>query len=351
MGVLPRITDFSRAQWIEWARSKSLQGFRGEQIFRWVIGRGVLVPDAMSDLSLPVRTLLAAEFEIGPPEFSWSRDEASTTEKIFVRKEGGDGVEAVLIMEGDRTTACLSSQLGCPVACKFCASGLLGLKRNLSQGEILDQFLILRQRAVELGRRIGNIVMMGMGEPLLNYNAVVGALEALNDAKGGGIGARHLTISTIGMEKGVNRLAEEGRQYTLAFSLHAPDDAIRSALIPFAGAMEIDSMIVAARRYLEGTGREVTFEYVLLAGVNDAPSHARRLAERLRGVRGTVNIIPYNENPGLPYARPSPETTDHFVEILRDMGLKVSVRKRKGHRILAACGQLRLRELAPKEGG
>lgn len=343
-----RIADLTTDELRAFAGECGVQAFHGDQVRQWVMEHGERDPEKMSNLPAAFRKALAARFDCSPPDVAWERDEGATTEKLFLKLEGGDGVEAVLIMEGDRTTVCLSSQVGCPVGCGFCASGLLGLKRNLTRGEILDQFLEARRRARELGRRVTNIVMMGMGEPMLNYAAVVSSLEALNHPKGGGIGARHLTVSTIGLRKGVEKLAQEGRQYTLAFSLHAPDDALRSRLIPFPGAMSITELVEGARLYLQDTGREVTFEYVLLDGVNCLPEHARELVRVLRGVRGTINLIPYNENPGLAFRRPSPETVDRFAESLRAGGLKVSVRKRKGHRILAACGQLRLREVAAR---
>ena len=347
-----RITDLTRTELTEFVGRHGGKTFHARQIARWVMERGVTDPAAMSDLSRNLRDALVAEFDVSPPNVSWSEDAASTTEKALLRLNGpdGDSVESVLIMEGERTTACISSQAGCPVACVFCASGALGLKRNLTRGEILDQFLAVRARAQGHGRRISNIVVMGMGEPLLNYEAVLSALDAIHDSEGGGIGARHITISTVGIAKGMQRLLDEGRPYTLAFSLHAPNDALRAELVPFKHAMDIDSMVASAKKWLDHTGREATFEYVLLAGVNAGPEHARELARRLAGVRGTVNLIPYNEIPGFPWRRPNPEAVDGFAETLRAGGLKVSVRKRKGHRILAACGQLRLQSIKLGQG-
>lgn len=342
MNPLPRLTDLTRAEFQAWAEKQGERPFRGDQIWRWIHGRGTLDPEAMTDLPPGVRAKLKESFVWQSPPLRWSIDEGSTTEKLFTQIEGADGVESVLIMEGDRTTACISSQLGCPVACRFCASGLLGLKRNLSSGEIVEQFHEIRRRAQSLGRRVSNIVVMGMGEPLLNYQAVVEALDVINHKEGGGIGARHLVISTVGLKKGIERLVQDKRQFTLAFSLHAPTDALRQELIPFPGALSIQELIDAAKLYLEVKGREVTFEYVLLDGVNAGPKEASELVRVLRGVRGTINLIPYNENPGLPFKRPSPESVDRFADQLRRGGLRVSVRKRKGHKILAACGQLRL---------
>ncbi len=344
-----RITDLTREEIATFVATHGGKPFHAAQIARWVFGRGVTDPAGMTDLGRALRDALTQSFDVTPPAVTWNCDEASTTEKALLKlsDSGGDNVEAVLIMEGERTTACISSQAGCPVACVFCASGALGLKRNLTRGEILDQFLAVRSRAESHGRRVSNIVVMGMGEPLLNYEAVLSALDTIHDPEGGGIGARHITISTVGVAKGMQRLLEEGRPFTLAFSLHAPNDALRAELVPFKAAMSIDAMVAAARAWLKDTGREATFEYVMLAGVNAEQEHARELVRRLKGVRGTVNLIPYNENPGFTWRRPSPAAVDMFAEILRAGGLKVSVRKRKGHRILAACGQLRLQALNP----
>lgn len=340
-----RIPDLTRRELREIASKAGERPFRAGQIFEWVHGRGVLDPAGWSNVPKPLRDLIRRDFPGPAPRPVWTEDPKSTTDKLYMAY-GDDGVEAVLIHEDARTTVCLSSQMGCPVGCRFCASGLLGLKRNLTTGEILEQFHEARARSLAKGKRVSNIVMMGMGEPLLNYDAVMDALDVLHDPAGGGIGARHIAISTVGLRKGVERLLSDNRPYTVAFSLHAPDDALRRELIPFPGAMDVAELAAAARAYLEGKGREVTFEYVLLHGVNSTPAHARRLADLLRGVRCTVNAIPYNPNPGLDFQRPPPAVVDAFVEILRSRRVRVSVRKRKGGDILAACGQLRLRRLA-----
>ncbi len=341
---LPRITDLSRDDLRALAEESGNRAYRGDQVYDWVMKKGVFDPDEMSNLPRSFGDLIRSRADCRAPDVEWKLDSASTTDKLFMRLGDGDGVEAVLICEGRRTTVCLSSQVGCPVGCTFCASGLQGLRRNLSTGEILDQFIELRRRAQSLQRRISNVVMMGMGEPLLNYDAVVRAMEVLNDPKAAGIGARHLTVSTVGLAKGVKRLASEGKQYTLAFSLHAPDDETRSELIPFPGALSISELMDAAHAYLADTGREVTFEYVMLDGVNASAKHAKQLADLLKGVRCTVNLIPYNEVESLSFRQPSPSAIDRFEAILRSRRVKVAVRKRKGHRIFAACGQLRLRQ-------
>lgn len=343
----PRITDLGLEDLARLAAECGHRPFRARQVRGWILGRGVTDPAEMTDLPLSFREHLREHTHFDPPTGTWSRDPSSQTEKLLLNLRDGRSVEAVLIMEGRRTTVCLSSQVGCPVGCRFCASGLMGLDRNLTSGEIVDQFLAVRARARELDRRLSNVVMMGMGDPMLNLAAVLRALEDLNDSQGAGIGARRITISTVGLEKGLRRLAGVGRQYTLALSLHAPDDALRRELVPFPGALGVEALMRTARDWLRDTGREVTFEYVLLQGINDAPGQARALAGLLQGVRGSVNLIPYNENPGLPFRRPDPAAVRRFAAILRREGLQVSQRKQKGDAILAACGQLRLRATTP----
>jgi 23S rRNA (adenine2503-C2)-methyltransferase len=272
-------------------------------------------------------------------------DPETSTDKVLLEVGPGEAVEAVLIIEGDRSTICLSTQVGCPVRCGFCASGLLGLKRNLTRGEILEQYLELASSAARAGRRVTNVVVMGMGEPMLNVRNLLDALAILNSPEGPNLGARHITVSTVGVKKGLDQFMQETRQYTLAFSLHAPNDALRSRIVPFPAAMPVAAMVEAAKEYLARKGREVTFEYVLLDGVNASLSHARELGRLLRGVQATTNLIPFNEVPEVPFRRPSDRDVDAFAATLRRAGVKTTVRKRKGHDIAAACGQLRLRDL------
>jgi len=340
----PRITDLRRSDLRDLVAEAGEPAFRADQIWQWITTHGVTVPGDMTNIPLPLRSALEQRTHCAPLREDWRRDSVQTTEKMLLELGDGEAVEAVLILEGERTTACLSTQVGCPVGCGFCASAQLGLRRNLSRGEILDQFLAVRRRARDLDRRLSNVVMMGMGEPMLNMKATLEALQVINDPDAGAIGARHLTISTVGLKKGLDQLRREGRQYTLAISLHAPNDEIRRRLIPFPGALPVNDLVREARDYFDATGREVTFEYVTLSTVNDSPACARELGMLLRGTRCTLNIIPYNENPGLNYRRPAMATVDTFAAIVRQAGVKVSVRKQKGDSILAACGQLRLRE-------
>lgn len=343
--ALPRLTELDRAAARSLAVELGGKAFHGDELLRWVFKRFVLAPEGMTNLPAGLRTRLAERFDPRPSRaVRGESDPGSTTEKALLEVGPGERVECVLIMEGDRSTLCLSTQVGCPVRCGFCASGLFGLKRNLTRGEILEQYATLAARAAELGRRVTNVVVMGMGEPMLNVTNLLPALAAMNDPDGFGLGARHITVSTVGVRKGLDRFVAEPKQYTLAFSLHAPDDALRAEIVPFPAAMTIAEILEAARAYLADKGREVTFEYVLLEGVNASRDHAEALARLLRGVRGTVNLIPYNAVAETPYRRPPDSDVDAFADLLRTRGIKTTVRKRKGHDIAAACGQLRLRD-------
>ena len=243
--------------------------------------------------------------------------------------------------ETDRRTICISTQVGCAMGCVFCASGLLGLKRNLTTGEILEQVLRL-DRLLKKGEQITNLVVMGIGEPLANLRSLVPALDTLNEKGGLGLGARRITISTVGLPEKIRELAKLGKQYNLAVSLHAPNDVLRDRLVPVNDKIGIDAVLEAADDYFAITGRRVTYEYVLLSGVNDAPEHARQLAKRLQSRVAHVNLIPMNGVSELEFVAPTAPRTDEFVQVLESFGIPATVRKRKGADIDAACGQLRL---------
>jgi 23S rRNA (adenine2503-C2)-methyltransferase len=348
---LPRLTELSAAEARSLATECGAKPFHGDELRKWIFKRFVLSPTEMTNLPAAFRTELARRFDSRPTRAVRKEDDpGSTTEKLLLEVGAGETVECVLINEDERTTLCLSTQVGCPVRCGFCASGLFGLKRNLTTGEIIEQYAELARRAAGLGRRVSNVVVMGMGEPMLNTTALLPALAAINDPEGFGLGARHITVSTVGVRKGLEKFMAEPRQYTLAFSLHAPNDALRAEIVPFPAAMTIAEILAAARAYLDDKGREVTFEYVLLEGVNCGREHADELVRLLRGVRGTVNLIPFNVVPEQPFRRPSDAVIDAFAARLRAGGIKTTVRKRKGHDIAAACGQLRLRDAAQRGG-
>ena len=264
----------------------------------------------------------------------------------------------MLIQEDQRRTACISTQVGCGMGCVFCASGLEGLQRNLTAAEILEQLLRLRRlpgpaaaggsggqpartRTRRADRPLTHIVVMGMGEPLANLDNLLTALDDATAKDGLGLGARHVTISTVGLPARIRQLAESGKAYHLAVSLHAPNDALRNRIVPTNDKIGLEAILAAAEYFFEKTGRQVTFEYVLLAGINDSVDHARELARLLHGRRAHVNVIPFNEVEGLPFGRPSAESLSAFLAPLKQQGISVKVRKRKGAQIDAACGQLR----------
>jgi 23S rRNA (adenine2503-C2)-methyltransferase len=242
---------------------------------------------------------------------------------------------------------CVSCQIGCAIGCSFCATGLSGLIRNLSAGEMVSQVVHAARLARERERRISNIVVMGMGEPFHNYDAVMRFVAIVNDRQGLGIGARHITLSTAGVVPFIDRLAEEPYQVKLAVSLHAPNDALRSQLVPINRRWPIDELLAACRRYVARTGRRVTFEYVLIEDVNDDERTAAELARRLRGLLCHVNLIPYNPTPAAPlFRRPGPERIERFRAVLERYGIPATVRYSRGVEIAAACGQLRAQEEA-----
>jgi 23S rRNA (adenine2503-C2)-methyltransferase len=260
----------------------------------------------------------------------------------FTKSEGSSLVETVGIPYADRFSCCLSTQVGCPVGCVFCATGLGGFTRNLTAGEIVDQVLSIQEAS---GKRVDHAVFMGMGEPLLNYEATVKALRLLNEEMG--IAMRHLTVSTVGFVPGIHRLAQEKLQATLAVSLHAPTDELRRRLIP-GMKFSLNEIIEACRKYFEITGRRVTFEYCLLDGVNDGVEEARELARLLRGMNCHVNLIPYNPVAGLAYKTRSRERVRAFREVLEGAGVQVTQRQQRGADIDAACGQLKAKSQRPK---
>jgi 23S rRNA (adenine2503-C2)-methyltransferase len=251
--------------------------------------------------------------------------------------------ECVVIPDGERYTACLSSQVGCPVGCKFCASGLLGLKGNLEAGEIVYQLFVLNQMLAPKGARITNIVFMGMGEPMANYANVMKAIRIIHDPKCFDMGARRITVSTVGVPAKIRDMASEDLSLNLALSLHAPNEPLRRELIPWANHFALDDILDACRYYFDQTGREITLEYILLHNVNDRPEHARELAKVCKTIRANVNLIRYNEVESLPFLRPESDSVVEFQSILRNAGINVHVRKSRGRDIDAACGQLRRR--------
>lgn len=324
--------------------------YRGKQILQWVYERNVTTWDEMTNLSKALRERLADQFVIYSSEIVRRAASSDGTVKLLLRWPDGATSECVMIPTEKSKTACLSSQVGCPVGCRFCASGLDGLQRNLTTGQIIEQALHARREALAAGDRLSNIVFMGLGEPLANYDNVLASVEIINADWGLGIGARKITISTVGLPKQIRKLAYEGYQLNLALSLHAPNDALRQELIPWAEKISIRELTEACRVYFDTTGREITLEYTLLAGTNDSDANARELAGFVKRLRCNVNLLRYNPVDPLPYKRPSAEAAHAFQERLRSLGVNAHIRKSRGKDIDAACGQLRRREMQA-EGG
>ncbi len=319
--------------------------YRARQILGWLYRHGATSTDAMTNVSKSLRRALADRFHVFESTIAAESAATDGTRKLLLRWADGQTTECVLIPDDRRHTACISTQVGCPVGCLFCASGIGGLQRNLTAAQIVEQAMRVRALCSE-DRPLTNIVFMGLGEPLANYDATVAALRAINADWGMNIGARKITISTVGLPRQMRRLADEGLQVTLALSLHAPTDELRQQLIPWAQGIRIAELADAARYYFERTGREITIEYVLLAGVNDAPSQAVQLARLCRTMRANVNLIRYNPVPDLRYDRPTAEAARRFQDELRAYGVNVHMRRSRGLDIDSACGQLRRRTAA-----
>lgn len=338
---LPRIYELSAEHLAEWCQSLGYTPYRVDQIRKWIFGKRVTDFAAMHDLPAALRQAMTESFSLFPAQIVRHQVAKDRTEKLLLKLDDGEFVECVLMREDDRRTVCLSTQVGCAMGCVFCASGMLGVKRNLTTGEILEQILRL-DRLLPLEERITNVVIMGIGEPLANLKNLLPALDSLNIKGGMGIGARRITISTVGLPDKIRELALIDRQYNLAVSLHAPNDELRTKLVPVNKNIGIDEVLAAADFHFEQTGRRVTYEYVLLSGVNDLPEHARQLAALVKPRIAHVNLIPMNGVTELPFVEPTAPRTQDFLSILKHHGIPCSVRKRKGADIDAACGQLRL---------
>src|SRR6478735_12619594 len=324
----------------DWLAQRGQPAFRAAQIRKWVFDGRAESFEAMSDLPKALRVDLTAEFQLWTSQIARRSQSADGTEKLLLQLADGGRIECVLLRDDDRRTIFISTQVGCAMGCVFCASGLDGVDRNLTTGEIVEQMLLL-QRLLPADERLSNIVVMGMGEPLANLDNLLPALDEASADDGLGIGHRRITISTVGLPKQLHRLCELNTRYHLAVSLHAPNDKLRNEIVPVNKNIGLAEIIAAADRYLDVSNRRLTFEYVLLAGINDRPEHARELAALLRGKTAFLNVIPYNPVAGLPYQTPCGSAVNRVRDILLDAGINVKFRQRKGDQINAACGQLR----------
>ena len=314
--------------------------FRARQVIRWIFEKRAFEFASMTDLPKSLRIELEKTARLFNTSVAKAETSADGTDKLLVQLHDGQHVECVLLRDGHRRSICVSSQVGCAMGCVFCASGLDGVERSLTPGEILQQMLHL-QRRLPTDERLSHIVMMGMGEPLANLDAVLQALKWASAPTGLGISPRRITISTVGIPKAIEKLAALDSRFHLAISLHAPNDELRNELVPVNAKVGIDKLLAAADHYFEVSGRKLTFEYVLLGGINDGVEHARQLALLLSGKIALLNVIPYNPVSGLPYQTPSPASVSRFRDIIESAGIVVKFRQRKGDQINAACGQLR----------
>jgi 23S rRNA (adenine2503-C2)-methyltransferase len=358
-----------------WTSERGLPKYRIAQVRKWLFEKRSANWDAMTDLPKALRGELASAFRLWTAQVAKHTQADDGAEKLLLSLADGGQVECVLLRGRERRSICISTQVGCGMGCVFCASGLDGVDRNLTTGEIVEQMLRLQRllnpgepgrlapgTPSEPGRlapgspvspgahgddRLSHIVVMGMGEPLANLDRLLPALDEARREDGLGISARRITISTVGLPPAMDRLAKHPVHYRLAVSLHAPNDELRNQLVPVNKNVGLAAILEAADRYFEASGRQLTFEYVLLADINDAPDHARQLARLLARREALLNVIPYNPVAGLLYRTPTAERRETFRTILEEAGIRVKFRHRKGDRIDAACGQLRRSQQPP----
>ena len=320
--------------------------FRGRQLYVWLYRKRARSLEAMTDLGKALRARLAADHEVRWPAVAERTRSIDGTVKYLFRLDDGATIESVYIPEERRRTICISTQAGCPLKCAFCLTGIAGYRRNLKPWEILGQVATVMEEAPPR-EQPWNIVVMGMGEPLLNYDSTVAALRILMDPEGFAVAPKKLTLSTVGILPALEKLTKEAVRPNLAISLHAPNARLRRKLMPIEDKYALEDVIEVARSYPIPRGGLVTYEYVLLRGVNDSPAQARELVRLLRGSRAKVNLIPLNPAPEIPFEAPTPEAVDAFAKVLADAHVTVSVRRPRGQDILAACGQLHLKRTAP----
>ena len=332
------------------------RSYRAGQIADWLYKKRVRSFDEMTDLSHELRAKLANQFAFSKMDIVRVLGSHDTTRKFLFRLSDGNLIESVLIPaspalyggSSDRRTICISTQVGCAYGCKFCASGLEGFSRNLGPDEIIDQIIAIEG---ESGEKIDNIVFMGMGEPLANFENVMRAIRIINASWGLGIGARHITVSTSGLAPQIKKLADESFQIRLAISLHAATDEVRNQIMPVNRKYNIETLLSACDYYALRKKQRLTFEYILIAGVNDADAQAYLLARHARRISAKVNLIPYNTVEDLDWSRPSRNRQEKFLSILREHKIPATLRREKGHDIDAACGQLRLQTKREVETG
>ncbi len=337
--TIPPLLGASKAQLKDWVESQQQPAYRGQQLHQWIYQKGVRSLTEITVFPKAWRSELS-DTPIGRSAIHLRSEARDGTVKYLLRLEDGQIIEAVGIPTQKRLTVCVSSQVGCAMACNFCATGKGGFTRNLASHEIIDQVLTVQE---DFGQRVSNVVFMGMGEPLSNLENVLSAVQSINTDIG--IGQRSITVSTVGIPGQIRKLAKEKLQITLAVSLHASNQKLRSQLVPTAQGYQLEALLKDCRIYVEITGRRVTFEYILLSGVNDQPEHAEELVQHLRGFQSHVNLIPYNPISEVDYQRPKGEDMQRFLKILEEHHITASVRRSRGLDRDAACGQLRASQI------
>ena len=353
--VAEPITSLTREEIARQFAEAGQPAFRAGQLLDWVYRKRVRSFEAMTNLPADLRAFLAGRFSLGTIETVRKLGSHDTTQKFLFRLSDGQLIETVLIPASpalygeasDRRTLCVSTQVGCAYGCKFCASGLDGWKRNLRAGEIVEQILRVEEAS---GETVNNLVFMGMGEPLANYDQLLRAIGIINAAWGVGLGARHITVSTSGLAPQIRQLADQPLQIRLAISLHGATDEVRARIMPVNRKYPLAVLMDACRYYHERKKQKLTFEYILIDGVNDTEEQARSLARWATGLEAKVNLIPYNTVEGLEWNRPPVGRQQAFQDILRSQGISATLRREKGHDIDAACGQLRRQTIAVADG-
>lgn len=329
----------SLSELTEWLQKQGQPSYRGKQLYQWLYHKGVRSLNDVTVFPKQWREKIG-NYPIGRSEISYCSIASDETRKYLLKLADGLVIETVGIPTAKRLTVCVSSQVGCAMACDFCATGKDGFTRNLKAHEIIDQILTVQE---DFKQRVSHVVFMGMGEPLLNLPEVIKAVKSINQDIG--IGQRSLTISTVGLPQKILELAQQKLQVTFAVSLHASNQQLREKLIPSANHYTLTQLLTECREYVKITGRRVTFEYILLAGVNDLPQHAQELAQLLKGFQSHVNLIPYNPISEADYQRPNKEQINQFLQLLKQENIAVSIRYSRGLEANAACGQLRASQL------
>ncbi|HZG71213.1 MAG TPA: 23S rRNA (adenine(2503)-C(2))-methyltransferase RlmN [Chondromyces sp.] len=340
----PSIYSLELHELKEWLKENGEKPFRAEQIFDWLYKKRILSFEDMSNLSKELRTKLAQSFTITTLKTLVQQESSDGTIKFLFELHDGYSIETVLMRHDYGNSVCVTTQVGCRIGCTFCASTLGGLKRHLRAGEIVAQVVKVQQALDQVGERVSSIVIMGIGEPFDNYDQMMGFLKIVNHDKGLNIGARHITVSTSGIIPKIYQFADESLQINFAISLHAPNNELRTKLMPINKAYKLPDLMDAVRYYVEKTGRRISFEYGLFGGENDTVEHAEELAELIKDIKCHVNLIPVNYVPERDYVRTPRQQIFAFEKTLKKHGINVTIRREQGHDIDAACGQLRAKE-------